>query len=355
MTIIHRYIAKTIVVSTLLVTLAVIGMSFFINLLGEFRDIGVGYYGFSEALIHALLRLPASLYLLFPMAALLGGVLGLGMLASNQELMVMRVSGISFEKVTRAVITGALILILLMTVLGEWVSPSANFLANKRKDSAQSGGQAVATASGVWVHEGNDFFQIKQVINRRHLEGVTRYQFNSQHRLLTAYYAPVMDFEDNHWILHDLVKTNFTKTNIVSSHIPQAIWDVTLNPNLLTVGMVEPEEMSLKKLFSYSQHLIENGLQATEFQFTFWKRVFQPLATLVMILLAIPFVFSVQRSVVMGRRVFFGVIVGFVFYILDTFFGQISVVFQLTPWIAALFPILLFMGIGYLITVKRSF
>lgn len=352
MTIIHRYIAKSVIISTLLVTAVVLGLSFFINLLGEFRDIGMGDYGFADAMIHALLRTPFSLYQFFPMVALLGSVLGLSMLASHQELTVMRASGISSKKVIAAVILGTLSLILIVTLLGEWISPSANFLASQRKSSAQSSGQAVATASGVWVHEGDDFFQVKQVIKRDHLEGITRYQFDAEHHLLAAYYIGSMDYYDHHWILHNVVKTQFDNNQINSQHMDQDIWSLTLNPNLLTIGMIEPDEMSLKKLSKYSQHLIENGLQASEFQFTFWKRVFQPLATLVMILLAVPFVFNVQRSVVIGRRILGGVMVGFIFYIFGTFLGQLSIVLQLSPWMAALLPIILFASLGYIITVK---
>jgi hypothetical protein len=186
MKILHRYIAKTVLSAILMVTLVVIALSFVIDLLGEFRDIGIKDYGFAEAIVHSLLLLPYNLYQFFPMVVLLGGVFGLGMLASHQELTVMRASGLSFTKIIRAVISGALIFILFISVLGEGVAPKATFHANKRKSSAESGGQAVATASGVWIHEGNNFYHIKRVIGMRHLEGVTRYQFDAEHHLLAA-------------------------------------------------------------------------------------------------------------------------------------------------------------------------
>jgi len=354
MKILHRYIAKSVMASILMVTAIVIALSFFINLLGEFRDIGVKDYGFLEAILHSLLLLPYSLYQFFPMVALLGGVFGLGILASHQELMVMRASGVPFRKVIQAVIAGALVFIIILTLLGECVSPKANFLAEKRKGSAQNGGQAVATATGVWVHEHDDFFHVKQVISVHHLEGVTRYQFDAKHHLLAAYFAHSMDFDHGHWLIHDLVKTNFNQESTVSGQIPEESWDVTLNPSLLTVGMIEPEEMTLRSLFNYSQHLKQNGLHATEFQFSFWKRIFQPLATIVMILLAIPFVLNISRTTIIGWRIFMGVMLGFAFYISNAFLGQLSVVFQLSPWFAALLPILIFAGLGYVVGARLS-
>ena len=110
--------------------------------------------------------------------------------------------------------------------------------------------------------------------------------------------------------------------------------------------------MSLRKLAEYSRYLRQNGLQAGTFQFEFWKRVFQPLTTLVMIFLAVPFVFSSPRSVTMGRRVLFAVMVGFVFYIFNAFLGQFSVVFQVSPLVAALMPTIVFAIAGYGMMVR---
>lgn len=354
MTILHRYLAKTVIASILLIMCIVTALSFFISLLTEFRDIGLRDYSFFEAIIHCLLRLPYNIYQFSPMVVLIGGIFGLGLLATNQELMVMRTSGVSFSKLIQAIISGAFIIILTLTIVGEVVSPKANYLADKRKVSVQNGGQAIATSSGVWVHEGNDFFHVEQVSGKYHLEGVTRYQFDPHHNLLATYYASSMDFIDGRWMLFNLAKTTFDKDSVRSQQFSQATWNMTLNPNLLTIGLIEPEEMSLRKLFTYSEHLSKNGLQATEFKFSFWKRVFQPLATIVMILLALPFVLNISRSTMIGWRISIGVIVGFTFYIINTFLGQLSIVLQFSPWFAALLPIFIFASLGYAAGIKLS-
>lgn len=351
MTILHRYIAKTVMLTSLVVILTVLGLSFFIGLLGELRDIGTGDYGFSQAFLHVVLKLPHDLYQFFPMLILLGGVLGLGVLSTRYELVAMRTSGVSLRRVILAVLSAALVLIIFATLLGECVAPRAIYIADKRKESAENNGQAVATTSGVWVHEGNNFLHIDRVMGHKHLQGVKRFEFDNQHRLLAAYYAEKLDFEDGRWQLHDLVKTTFSKDKTESQQLANSTWDLELNPNLLNVGMVEPEELTLSSLVNYSQHLTENGLQATRFQFEFWKRFFQPITTLVMILLAIPFVFAAPRSLTMSWRIMFGAIMGFAFYILNAFLGQVSIVYQVSPMIAAILPTLLFgvLGLGFMV------
>jgi lipopolysaccharide export system permease protein len=347
MTILQRYIAKTIIIYSALVVLVVVGLSFFIQLLTELHDVGSGDYNITQALIYAFFRLPYSIYQFSPMLVLLGGIVALGLLASQQELMVMRASGVSKKQLMKSVAIAAFVLITIATLLGECIAPHANYMAVKRKDSAQNGGQAVATQSGVWIHEGNNFLHVDRMIGKHHLEGVTRYEFDGAHHLLASYYAKSLDYRNGEWQLHDLVKTIFKNDQTISEELTTGTWDLTLSPNLLNVGLVDPAELSLPYLSTYSAHLKQNGLQATAFQFEFWKRIFQPLSTLVMMLLAVPFVLSAPRSVAMGWRMLLGVLIGFAFYILNSFLGQFSVVYQISPLIAAIFPTVLVAVVGY--------
>ncbi len=352
MKMLDRYIAKTVMAATMLVLLATTGLTFIITLLEELKDVGSGDYGIIQALFHVILEMPHSLYQFFPMIMLLGGVLGLGMLSTHQELIVMRTAGVSTHRITRAVFAAAFVVILIATGVGEWLSPLGNHFASVRKQSEQNGGQAVATLSGVWMHEGNNFLNIRRVVGLHHLEDVTRYQFNANHQLLAAYYIKSLDLVHGKWVLHDVVKTSFAHNQTETQTMAKASWDLALNPNLLNVGVIEPAEMSLATLHEYARHLTQSGLQASDFQFEFWKRVFQPLTTLVMILLALPFVMRSSRSVTTGWRILFGVALGFGFYILNAFLGQFSVVFQLSPFVAAIFPTVFFGVIGYGVIVR---
>ena len=354
MYIIQRYIIKNVIVSTALIFMVVLALCFVTGMLRELNTLGEGDYGFLQVFLHELLLLPHAIYQFFPMLVLLGGVVGLGMLAANHELMVFRASGVSVSRIVFAVINAALILIVISTLIGEWVAPRANYFAEKHKSLALSFGQAVVTLSGVWIHEGNNFIHIDRVIGRHHLQGVTRYEFDDKHHLLAAYSAESLDFKNNQWMAHELMKTAIMQDKTQSEYFPLATWDLNLTPNLLNVGLVEAEAMSLVKLKEYTDYLIKNQMQATAFQLSYWQRIFQPITTLVMLLLAVPFVFASPRSSTMGKRILLAVIIGFVFHILNAFLGEFSVVFQFPPIIAAALPTILFamIGIGWLWRVR---
>ncbi len=350
--IIQRYIAQGVLMSTAIVFVVVLALSFIVGLLRELHDIGVGEYGFSHAIVYVLLQLPHTVYQLFPLLVLVGGVLGLGLLSASHELMVMRIAGTSVWKIIGGVISVALIMIFFMMILGEWVGPHAEKLAEKHKSTALSNGQAVKTRYGTWIHEGNNFLHIDRMVGHSRLEGVTRYEFDEGHHLLASYYVKSLDLVNGQWILNDLAKTLFTAGGTKSDRIATGTWNLRLTPNLLNVGIVEPDSMSLPELIVYSRTLEKNHLEASEFRLAFWQRVFQPLAILVMILLAVPFVFAAPRSVSIGRQILFAIIVGFGFYILTGLLGQLSIVCHFPPLVAALLPIVMFGGAGYAMMIS---
>lgn len=339
--VLERYIARTVILATALTALAMTGVLFLITFLSELKNLG-GDFGLGQVLFYVLLRLPNDFYQFSPLLILLGSIIGLSILSSSRELIVMRASGFATSKIVFSVLRGALLLILVVTFIGEWIGPELSFKAEVRKENMQNAGQAVVTSSGVWFHLDDNFIHVEQVVGRQRLEGVTRYQFDSNHRLQAAYYAKTLTYENKEWTMNDVVMTSFYNERTKSQALAHVPWDLKINPNLFNVGLVEPKEMTLPKLLKFSRYLKQNGLQYSQYQFDFWQRVFQPLASLVMIFLAIPFVLGTMTSSTLGWRVIVGIITGFLFFILNAFLGQLSIVYQVPTALAAALPMLVF-------------
>lgn len=352
MKILSRYIALTITGTTLIVVVALLGMDFFIELLHEFADVGKGEYTLRMALEFVLYIIPRDLYLLFPMAGLIGVMLGLGILASNSELVVMRASSLSIAQISFAVMFAVISMVAVITFIGEGLAPYALHHADMMKSLAKSSGQAVSTQHGLWLREGNNFIHIEKVARGGGLEGISRYEFDDQHQLLRSSRAKSAVYRDDHWELLDVQQSHVSELGVKSQYVDKSDWLVSLNPEVLKVAQEDPEEMSLKKLYQIMQYKKQNSLEYADYALPFWRRVFQPLATCVMMFLAIPFIFGPLRTVTMGFRLVMGLIVGFSFYILNQFFGPFSMVFQFPPILAALFPTILFSGVAFYIMQK---
>ncbi|MBX3708790.1 MAG: LPS export ABC transporter permease LptG [Gammaproteobacteria bacterium] len=350
--ILERYIAKTIILTTGLVALIVMSVLFLMSLLGEVKSIGEGDYGLREVIFYVLLRLPSELYHFSPLLILLGSIIGLSILSSYRELSVMRSSGFSVRKIMMSVLSIALLLILCISFVGEWLGPRLSYEAVVRKENAKNSGQAVVTAAGIWLHIENNFIHVRQIVDRQLLNGVTRYQFDDNHHLKAAYYAEKLSLQNNHWRMSDVVKTTFYHQHTKSTSYPELEWDLKFNANLLNIGLIDPSEMSLFKLAKFAHYLQQNELQASEYQFNFWQRVFQPVASLVMIFLAIPFVLGAFSTSAMGLRIIIGILTGFAFFILNAMLGQLCVVYQIPAILAALLPPVIFAAFGVILSNK---
>ena len=349
-TILERYIAKTITLATAMVALIIMGVLFVMSLLNEAKSLGTGDYGLGDTVLFVLAHLPNDLYHFSPLIILLGSIIGLSILSSYRELAVMRASGFSTRKIIYSVLSAALFLILLISVIGEWLGPGLSYKAVLYRENAKHGDQVVATASGVWLHIDNNFIHINTVMDRQLLQGVTRYQFDDDRILKAVYYAKSLSSENNEWIMKDGVKTSFYPDRIKSQSFARAPWNLKFNSNLLSIGLVEPSELSLPKLSKFTRYLEQNGLQSSEYRYNFWQRIFQPFASLVMIFLAIPFVLGALSTSSMGWRIIMGVLMGVVFFILDAMLGQLCIVYQIPAAVAALLPALVFAGLGVVLS-----
>lgn len=354
MKILDYYIARTVVLTTLLVLFAFICLGFFVQLMGEFGTIGKGHYGMVQALKYAALTLPQMIYQIFPMIGLVGVMLGLGTLSHHHELMVMRAGGVSIRSITRAVLLGVLVMVGVMTLVGEWVAPSLFRTAELFKIVEKSGGQAITAKNSLWVRDKNSFIHIERVFGSKTLQNVTRYVFNDEQVLLEVSHAKTVHFKKGVWQAQE-VSTSFLKPGgVVSSTSSFALWPVTLIPDVLQVAQIAPEEMSLPSLLSMVNYKKANHLNVAHYELSLWQRLLQPLATGVMMFLAIPFIFGPMRSVTAGLRLLAGILMGFGFYILNQFFGPFSLVYQLPPFVGAILPTLLFALMAYMMMLRVS-
>jgi len=349
MKIITKHIGTAVISATLLVLLVLIGLQVFISFVAQLNDLGKGHYGLWQAMTYVPLTLPSSVYDFFPMAGLLGSLLGLGYLASNSELIIMRTSGVSMMKIIGAVLCAAVMWLVFMTTIGELIAPFSMHYAETEKAIAKSGGQALDTKHGIWMRDGDDFIHIDSAVPGLQLNGISQYQFNNDHQLLKTVYAKTAIRKDHQWYLEDVVETKFDGLSASSDTIAELPWSIAVNPELMQISEIDPEEMSLHKLFQVIQYRKSNGLTVRSYQLEFWQRVLQPIATLVMIFLAIPFIFGPLRTVAMGFRIVAGVIVGFSFYLLNQFLGPFSLVYQIPPFIGAILPSILFATLGFIL------
>ena len=346
MKLLQRYIAKSVLSSIALITLMLAGLQIFILFVNQLGELGRADYGIVAAALYVLLEMPYEVYLFFPMASLLGCLIGLGMMANHRELVVMRASGMSIWQITYAVLRVALLIILIVTLLGELLLPKLVRFAHDQKLQALSGGQTLRTAQGVWLRYQNDFIVVASILTATQLQGIYQFHFDSAHQLRFARHMDFLTYQAGTWHAHGVAETYLYKHKTRALHRSDLLWDIHLQPDVLSVSSSEPDEMTLSQLNQYIQAQHKNYQPAINYQLSYWQRLTQPITTVVMMILAIPFIFGPLRSSTMGSKLLTGATVGFSFHILNHFLGSMSQVYQLSPIIAAVGPTCLFTLLG---------
>lgn len=344
--VIQRYLIITIIKATFVVLMVALAVDLFVEFANEMGSVGKGSYTLAQALLYVPMIIPADLYTLFPMIGLLGVLIGLGALSSSNELLVMRASGVSLFNIMQAVFISALIIGVIALSLGEVFAPKLSLQAKNLKQFAITGNQAVETSKGVWMHVGDDFLNITHIVEQTRWLGVTRYHFDLQNQLLSEAWAKSVEYSNHQWVAFSVSETSLFKDHTQAQQLKSQVWPITLAPNALAFGFDNAEQMSLSKLHNFIHYRAQAKLPLNRYALNFWQRIFQPLAMLVMMMLAIPFVFVSARSGTIGVRVLMGVIVSMGFYLLSQLLGQFSIVYRVPAWTGAFLPIVIFFILG---------
>lgn len=335
---IDRYVMSTVGGAMFLVMVVVLSLDLIFAFIAELEDTENDYQTL-EALMYVLLTLPRRIYDYLPLGAFMGCLVGLGSMASSSELTVIRAAGVSLKRIVWSAMKPALIVVMLGIVIGEYVAPPAERMAQSQKAVAQGAGENVASASGIWHREGDTFMHLNAVQPNGVLHGVSLFEFDADRWLVSASFAKRGIYLGDHWRLEDVTTTKLSDSETSQQKHRSLRWDSGLSPEVLSVLIVDPEDLSISGLFTYSRYLGEQGLNAANYWLAFWKKVLMPLGTAVMVMVAISFIFGPLRSVTMGFRVFTGLIVGLLFKYMQDLLGPMSVVFGFNPIIAILLPI----------------
>lgn len=331
------YIGRSVFMAILAVLGIILGLASLFAFIDEMGDISETYTLWNAGEF-VLLTAPRRLYDMLPMAGLIGCLIGLGSLASNSELTIMRAAGVSIGRIVWAVMKPMLVLMLAGVLIGEYVAPVTENKAQADRSLAQGGGEAQTSKRGLWHRQGEEFVHINTVQPNGLMLGVTRYHFDSERRIQSSSFSRRAQYQQDHWLLTDVTTTLFRGDHTEVVKTPQERWDVALTPQLLNTVVMAPESLSITGLWDYIHYLSDQGLNNDRYWLAFWTKVLQPLVTAALVLMAISFIFGPLRSVTLGQRVFTGVLVGFVFRIAQDLLGPSSQVFGFPPLLAVLLP-----------------
>ena len=351
--IIAKHVTRTTALAMLGATAVLSSLQVLFTYLGELGELKDGY-GAWDAFLHVLWGAPNALYEILPISALIGAVLGLGTLASNSELIVMRSVGVSLWRIVGWVMRSALLLVVLSFALSEWVIPYTNEIADSIKSHRSAA--ELGEVKGYWSREGQRFIYIDYANSKGQLKNVQVIDFDDSYRLRGSLDAEQGQFvADGSWALKNARQMDILSNgDAVLERSSQLPLSLALQPKYVHMVTLDPEDLSPSQLVSFMSYLDEYSQVPKTYQLAFWQKAASPLALIALVVIACSFIFGPLRQQSMGFRLVIALFTGLGFFYLQDFLGYASLVYSPSPAWFVFVPIaLIFAAGGYLLHRAR--
>jgi lipopolysaccharide export system permease protein len=263
---------------------------------------------------------------------------------------VMRASGLSPRRAGLILAKVGIAFVVLTFVIGEWVAPWSEEQAQKVKLRAMSSMIGQDLESGLWFKDEGSFINVREARQTHQLGGVRIYDFDSEYRLRQITLAERAEYAGKGiWRLQETVQTQFTPEGPRTRRYPESDWRSRVTPDMLDALIVRPERMSAWALHKYTEHLQGNRQKTERYEIALWKKLFYPIAALVMMALALPFAYMQARAGMVGVKVFLGIMLGIFFHMMNSLFAHIGLLQNWPPLSAAIVPSAAFLAAAMLL------
>ncbi|WP_201529121.1 LPS export ABC transporter permease LptG [Psychrobacter frigidicola] len=336
-------------------------------------------YTMSDALKYIFYRSPYFLEEFMPTGALLGAVVGLGLLANKSELIVMRAAGVSIYRIVGWVLQPALVFVLLALAINQFVLPHSNQLANEIND--ENSGSLVASVSGYWTvqprfkaadssdnvnnssdmasvqPDGNDILYIDYADVQGNIGEVKRWHLDNNGNLQTAVHAEGGRYFGREAVNEASAKpseqyryewqlSNMTKLTInegfdsTQSEAASDTLSLPFAPESVYLLTREADSLSLTQLYEHRQFMRQQGKRSLTHELAFWQKLLSPLSILSLVIVACSFVFGSLRTHSLGLRIVVALLFGLLFSYVQDLVGFVSLATGFSPLLMVLLPII---------------
>ena len=339
MTRFDRYLLRTILVTSLIALAFLLAVDYIVQISVDADDLGQGNYTLAILLLQLLLVLPEKLLLYTPAAVLIGTIMGLGQLAAQNEIAVVRASGISRLRLARAGILFALTIGVLNIVNGETLAPKLADRSRLVRNQALGQTSDTGREQGIWLKQQNTIIHIGALNADGSLARLRSYQSDADSITIREADRATWDAPD--WQLENPRgwRTSADKTETIPA---PARWQNGATPQALHALAAINSAETLRELYTLTRFMAANGLNHEHESLKLWQRLLTPLTTAAMVLLALPFAFGNNRSGQQGTRLVTGILLGVAYYVASGVIANLALLLHWPSLLGAALPILIF-------------
>lgn len=355
MKLLDRYLMRTVLTHTLMVLAVLLALMMLVNFIGHQDDIGEGTFDVAGAFFVTILFVPQQAYELLPIATLIGAIIGLGGLARDSELTVVRSAGVSVTRIAGSTALAGLVVAGLLWVIGEYFAPPADQYARQYKIFARYSQLEFAGSRSAWVRQGSWFINVRRQAAENLFGGVYVYELDANRRLQLVGRADTAEQDvDGRWVLSNYGETLLEADHVAARQSAREVSKTEFNADFLGLAVNEPGSLPLKDVYAYKQHLASNEQDTRVWEIAFWSRISRLVSAVVVCVFAVPFAFGPLRSAGAGSRTVLGIMAGVLYMLLTQTLENSGQVYGINPLLVAWGPPLLLSVIATIAIWRRN-
>jgi lipopolysaccharide export system permease protein len=344
-TILDRYLAKRYLAMLGVVFLAVAAVLFIFDFI-ELTRIGAAKGVAMEiVLFMTLQKVPLHMQKIAGFLVMIAAMLTLMKAARDNEIIIMRVMGIS---TVRSVFSISCVSLVLGVVYMSVFNPMAAALIEvyERNEARYLKGSPSVIAlskNGIWLkneqEDGHIIMHAMRLVSATQtLHDVVFYYFDSDAEFTRRYDAPTAVYSGRVWQLSDAILNERNAVN-------QEVGDVTIPAHFSFLQIQEnltlPDSLSFWKLPHFISVAEEYGLSVKKHKLHFYKLLMAPIFFLALALIGAVFAKRFVRFHSLYRNIFYCLGLGFVLYFVSDMMAAFAIAGELDVVVGALAPVII--------------
>ncbi len=344
MIILNLYILKRFLLGFLISLLVLVSIEIFFSFSSEMKYLNEGNYDFSIILKYIFLSIPRSIETMFPYSILIGALLSLGAMAADMEFVAMQSAAISVRKILTIVLLQTFFISTFFYFIVDSVVPKFSSEAELLRNTALKK-QSYYNKNGTWFKNKDSFIKISEIYPDNTIKGISVYTYNNN-QLSSVNYIQSATFIKGKWSLQEVIKINLNEEPISKERISNIQSDELIDIKLIDIKTDKPYSLTLKDVIRNIEYLERNNLDASIQEKIFWDKILKPIATVLMLFLAMPYIFGRMRSTNTSKRIVIGLFIGIIFFIISSILPNLGLIIGIHPLISAILPLVVFAILG---------
>ena len=205
--------------------------------------------------------------------------------------------------------------------------------------------QSYYNKNGTWFKNKDSFIKISEIYPDNTIKGISVYTYDNN-QLSSVNYIQSAKFSKGKWSLQEIVKINLNEEPISKERISNMQSDELIDIKLIDIKTDKPYSLTLKDVVRNIEYLERNNLDASIQEKIFWDKILKPIATVLMLFLAMPYIFGRMRSTNTSKRIVIGLFIGIIFFIISSILPNLGLIIGINPLISAILPLVVFAILG---------